>query len=267
MKKIINFFALLSLIICELFVFLGCNNNFISTYIIANFDEIDVGEDVEIVQDKLELKYLLNGQQAPEKYDDLFFYEKCLLMIKFINSGQNKVKSYNMNNNIITINLESITCDNNFSIGDFWCVLELYNDDLIDIDSVIVINDNKEIKNIRNINKINEIKYIKEVVVDDYNTNGYNNLTINDIEILYYLGKYEDAYCAITKYDSPIIFPIEETYKVSIDNEEFMFKYIPEYITVYLNDKRYNLITACELGIMNKEDVEKLHSYCEKNIF
>ena len=267
MKKIIKFFTLLSIIICELFVFFGCNNTFVSTYISADFDEIDVGNDVEIVQDKLELKYLLNGQQAPEKYDDLFFNEKCLLMIKFKNNNQNKIESYNVYNNIIAINLKSITCDNNFSISDFWCVLELHNDDLININSVIVINDNKETINIRNINKINEIKYIKEVVVDDYNTSSENNLTINDIEILYYLGKYGDAYCAITKYDSPIIFPIEETYKVSIDNEEFMCKFIPEYITVYLNDKRYNLITACELGIMNKEDVAKLHSYCVKNIF
>ncbi len=56
------------------------------------------------------------------------------------------------------------------------------------------------------------------------------------------------------------------TYVINIENEEFEFKYLPEFISVYHNNKYYNLIEVCKGDLFTLEEINQLHKYCKNMI-
>ena len=79
--------------------------------------------------------------------------------------------------------------------------------------------------------------------------------------ILYYLGKYGDAYCAIIEWDFPPVDTVLITYSVIVEGETFEFRYIPEFISVYYNNEYYHIVEACRLGVFSLENIRDLHEY------
>lgn len=111
----------------------------------------------------------------------------------------------------------------------------------------------------------------EEMIVEIYceyinSASNYSTIRPKDVKIKYYLGKYNDAYCAIIEGDAPII-DVSDIYVVNVQGESFNFQYIPEIISVYHNNNYYHIIDACNEGILSLEDVKSLYRYFNNNIY
>ena len=108
---------------------------------------------------------------------------------------------------------------------------------------------------------------IIQIYCDHVNSEfGYEQLTPEDVKIIYFLGQYGDAYCAYIENDRTPL-PELHPYYITIEGELFEFRHIPEVISVYYNNKYYFLWDACEEGILSLEDVKALNEYCINYVY
>ena len=117
---------------------------------------------------------------------------------------------------------------------------------------------------------------IKQIYVDHCNKRREDSykLKVEDITIKYYLGEYDDKHIAIIKGDGVRvdIFPfLGDSYyclnKESLNKEKieiYVFKYVPEMISVYYKNKYYTIIEAYEQGIMTNEEMRKIENDLNK---
>ena len=101
--------------------------------------------------------------------------------------------------------------------------------------------------------------YIKQACCN-YWDNDYFKL--EDYRIKDYLGQYGDAYCAIIIGDSSPLSIV--SYTITLEGKEFVFNLVPEFISIYYNNTYYPLGEACELGIINIDDLEYIYAYFYK---
>lgn len=104
-------------------------------------------------------------------------------------------------------------------------------------------------------------EYIKNVYVEMINNSELGKLrpiNINDVNIAYYFGKYEDSYVAIIEGDKKAI----GVYDGAIG--EFKFTFYPWEISVYKGNEYYSLGEAYMLKLINDEQLEDIYNQHEK---
>jgi hypothetical protein len=141
-----------------------------ATYIETYFTEYDYYNRFDILKNSQDIEILLKTDSL-DKYDDSFFEEKSLLAFTYIEScydSQSAIKSYEITDNKITINVKNIKIGENISEGHWWFILELNKFEVDKIEQV-EISDNKN-QNI-NYNRITSLeKYIMQFNIDDEKT-------------------------------------------------------------------------------------------------
>lgn len=108
---------------------------------------------------------------------------------------------------------------------------------------------------------------IKDIYCNYHNNNSsYVNLKPSDVNIKFYLGKYGNAYCAIIEGDMPQV-GVLDTYTIKTSDGEFIFKYMPEIISVYYKGNYYHIKDAYDKGILTSKNINSLYNYCSKNLY
>ena len=114
--------------------------------------------------------------------------------------------------------------------------------------------------------KIEIYDYIKQTVIDDiYEDTGYSTLTKEDIVILNYLGEYNGAHVAITKGNLSQI-PEDKGSYVAGYGFYYNDSSRRELVSVHYNNKRYDLETAYEEGIISDDDLKEIYDEFQKQV-
>lgn len=108
---------------------------------------------------------------------------------------------------------------------------------------------------------------IKDIYCGYHNNNSsYINLKSSEVNIKFYLGKYGNAHCAIIEGDMPQV-GVLDTYVIKTSDGEFIFKYMPEIISVYYQGNYYHIKDAYAKGILTSENINSLYNYCNNNLY
>lgn len=102
--------------------------------------------------------------------------------------------------------------------------------------------------------------YIKETFCNHVHSQSkYSKITPDDVKIKYYLGEYNNAYVAVIEGYKMVTGAYITHYYVQVENDIYLFKFLPEYIGVCSNNNFYNIIKTCELGLLTSEDVREIY--------
>lgn len=102
--------------------------------------------------------------------------------------------------------------------------------------------------------------YIKETFCNHVHSQSkYSKITPDDVKIKYYLGKYNNAYVAVIEGNRKTTLVYEKYYYIQVEDDMYIFEYLPEFMSVYYNNTYYYYIDAYELGILTGEDVKELN--------
>lgn len=86
------------------------------------------------------------------------------------------------------------------------------------------------------------------------------NLSIEDVNIKYYLGEYEEAHVAIIENDFRSHWELELPIDVIfINDKQYNFGYDKEIISVYYQNEYYYLDDEFLLSIFTEEDIKNIH--------
>ena len=114
--------------------------------------------------------------------------------------------------------------------------------------------------------KIEIYDYIKQTVIDDiYEHTGYSHWTKDDVVILNYLGEYNGAHVAITKGNSSQV-PEDKGSYVAGYGFYYNDSSRRELVSVHYNNKRYDLETAYEEGIISDDDLKEIYDEFQKQV-
>ena len=264
-NKTIKLFLILGVILFSHVGVVGCSNptgsdNVNATYIRTNFDD---EEDVQIkvVNNCIDLVTLLEND-VPKKYNDDFFETKSLLVFKISESGSgtvSEIESYIINDKTLNVYVKTKQYGNTADLGYWWFILELNKDEVEIFDNVKIFKNGEEIMNGMLINKKplsdDEISdYIKNIFLNKINNESKKTISIEDINILYFLGQYGDNYAAIIEGDCMAI--PEKTIVI----DDLLFEYVRESISVYNKNTYYSLKEAYELNLINYEQLFTIYN-------
>lgn len=153
-KKIIKLFLIFGVVIISI-ALLGCEQtNIISAnYIRTDFHNVEkkIGNR-SIIYSTDELLYFIEDDKIDfgklKKYNDKFFKDSALIIfISNENSigNQTIINSYHIDNNLITINMETITSGDTYDDVYYYNILEVKKEEIIDISNMIVMKNNDKI--------------------------------------------------------------------------------------------------------------------------
>lgn len=101
--------------------------------------------------------------------------------------------------------------------------------------------------------------YIKETYCNYMHSKSkYTTITPDDVKMKYYLGKYGNAYVAVMESDRLTIAAYAEYYDVNVDGNIYLFKFLPQFMSVYVDGMYYYIKNAYELGLLTSEDIKEI---------
>lgn len=118
-----------------------------ATYIRINYEDNTVDGEFSIIDNYNDLNKLLNDD-APEKYDNAFFENNSLIVFKNVETSSGNrsiIDSYDIENEIITINVKTVEYGEICVMSCWWFILELDKNEVVDIETVKIIKNGKKI--------------------------------------------------------------------------------------------------------------------------
>lgn len=252
-RKTIKLFLILSVILFSLVGVVGCYNsngcnNINATYISTFFEDDDIDGQFEIINTHTDLVSLLEND-TPEKYNDVFFETKFLLVFKIVeSSGGNKseIESYLINDKILNVYVKTKQYGDTSDIGYWWFVLELSKEEFETFENVKIFKNGEEIMN-------NEMKLIQDYIKYAHSI-GLEYVNTENTKILENYGKYDGA--VIVKISRSAFQVITYVSFLDIGIEmQFSDSNTP---LVYKNGNFYELKDAYKNEIISKENLLEL---------
>lgn len=116
-------------------------------YVRTDYEGNTVDGEFGIIDNYNDLIKLLNDD-TPEKYDNAFFKNNSLIVFKNVETSSGNrsiIDSYDIENEIITINVKTVEYGEICVMSCWWFILELDKNEVADIETVKIIKNGKEI--------------------------------------------------------------------------------------------------------------------------
>ncbi len=261
-NKAIKLFLMLGLILFNIVCWSCTSSKSASvnaSYIRTQFTGKVVEGEFSIADNHSDLDLLLN-KDTPEKYNDSFFEKNSLLIFKIVEPSQgnkSEIKSYNIEKNLIRINVETIRTGDDCAMGYWWFILELSSEETNNFGHVKIFKNGEEI--------MNDDKQLMSDYIQYAHSIGQDDLDIDEVKIIEKYGEYNGA--SIVKINRGAFQVI--TY-VSFCDIDIIMQF-PDSNTplVYKNGTFYELGNAYTSGILTSENIiefqEKYENSKEKN--
>ena len=262
-KLFIFLFILIFSITCASCSDSNKKNNINASYV--EVDEYFINGDFFIIQSTTDLYFLLNDN-VPEKYDYSFFTNNSLVAFKKTepsSKSESEIISYIIKNNVLTINVETVTVGMDCEISKWWFFLELDKEKITSIESIKVIEDGVEAINGANIYSDAVQTYFEKYLQDR------SNSSVDDVWVYRQYGVYHDCLVATFIDEKNSQFP-EMVTTLTVNGLTFSYPYGYD-LLVYSNGNFYALDEAYEQNILTADDISSIHecfmrSYNDKNI-
>ena len=194
----------------------------------------------------------------PEKYDENFFESNGLVLFKNEeSSGGNtsEITSYSIINDTIIIEVITTNYGQTGDCGEWFYTLELSNERFNRVKNVIIAKNGKQVNGqpivVKSENEI--INEIKETYAIKHNAKSENKITVDEVNVLYYFGRYKTFYVAIVEGDMPS----EDEKTLSLGDLTFSFE--KETISLYEDKIYYSLSFLYKASLLNNEELKDIY--------
>lgn len=202
----------------------------------------------------------------PEKYDENFFESNGLVLFKNEeSSGGNtsEITSYSIINDTIIIEVITTNYGQTGDWGEWFYTLELSNERFNRVKNVIIAKNGKQVNGqpivVKSENEI--INEIKEAYAIKHNAKSENKITVDEVNVLYYFGRYKTFYVAIVEGDMPS----EDEKTLSLGDLTFSFE--KETISLYEDKIYYSLSFLYKASLLNNEELKDIYDKYQAIIY
>ena len=234
-------------------------NTISASYIHAKYGDFIsiVSGEYALIHNYDELASIITSD-IPEKYDENFFESNGLVLFKNEeSSGGNtsEITSYSIINDTIIMEVITTNYGQTGDWGEWFYTLELSNERFNRVKNVIIAKNGKQVNGQPIVVKSEDeiIDSIKEAYALNAKWRFETEITADEVNVLYYFGRYNGYYVAIVEGDMP------SEDKKTLVLGDLTFSFEKETISLYMSGFYYPLSTAYEYEYINHGELKKIY--------
>ncbi len=221
-----------------------------------DFDYFATGE-YSLIHSYDELAFFVS-RRIPEKYNDEFFKTNGLVLFKNNENdygADSDITSYSIVDDTIIIDVITVRYTQAAMSSCWFYTLELSNERLNRVKNVIISKNGNQVigQPIQTISEDEIIDSIKEAYALNAKWRFETEITADEVNVLYYFGRYNGYYVAIVEGDMP------SEDKKTLVLGDLTFSFEKETISLYMSGFYYPLSTAYEYEYINHGELKKIY--------